>query len=98
MTQGDTETHALTRDELLALPASIDIVTAGRAFGVGRTTAYSLARSGHFPCQVIRAGRAYRAVTADLLRVLHVSPENSDGARSSHPAPSDEYAHIQASV
>jgi hypothetical protein len=70
----------MTRAELLALPASIDIVTAGRAFGVGRTTAYALARSGEFPCQVIRAGRAYRAVTADLLRVLHITSEISDGA------------------
>ncbi|MEV6175288.1 DNA-binding protein [Streptomyces sp. NPDC051954] len=80
MTQVSTETHALTREELLALPASIDIVTAGRAFGVGRTTAYALARTGEFPCQVIRAGRAYRAITADLLRVLHISSENGDGA------------------
>jgi hypothetical protein len=79
MTQDGTETHALTRDELLALPASIDIVTAGRAFGVGRTTAYALARSGEFPCQVIRAGRAYRVITADLLRVLHITPDTGVG-------------------
>lgn len=92
MTQGNTEAHALTRQELLDLPASIDIVTAGRAFGVGRTTAYALARSGQFPCQVIRAGRAYRAITADLLRVLQITPESSDGAGSSHPTPSDENA------
>ncbi|WP_326593867.1 DNA-binding protein [Streptomyces brevispora] len=78
MTQSATERHAMTRDELLSLPASVDIVTAGRAFGVGRTTAYSLARSGEFPCQVIRAGRAYRAITADLLRVLHIAPEISE--------------------
>ncbi|MGW3626460.1 DNA-binding protein [Streptomyces sp. NPDC000880] len=80
MTQFTTERHAMTRDELLSLPASVDIVTAGRAFGVGRTTAYALARSGDFPCRVIRAGRSYRAVTADLLRVLHITPENSDAA------------------
>jgi hypothetical protein len=86
MTQVDTEAHALTREELLALPASIDIVTAGRAFGVGRTTAYALARNGEFPCQVIRAGRAYRAITADLLRVLHIAPENSGDAG---PCPPD---------
>ena len=92
MTQVSTDAHGLKREELLALPASIDIVTAGRAFGVGRTTAYALARTGEFPCRVIRAGRAYRAVTADLLRVLHIAPENSDGAGSSHPTPSDENA------
>jgi hypothetical protein len=80
----------MTREELLALPASIDIVTAGRAFGVGRTTAYALARAGEFPCQVIRAGRAYRAITADLLRVLHISPENSDAAGGATPTASSE--------
>lgn len=87
MTHVVSEQHQLTRSELLALPASIDIVTAGRAFGVGRTTAYALARSGDFPCQVIRAGRAYRAVTADLLRVLHIAPENGDGVGGPAPTP-----------
>lgn len=80
MTQATTERHVMTRNELLALPASVDIVTAGRAFGVGRTTAYALARSGQFPCRVIRAGKAYRAITADLLRVLHITPDNSEAA------------------
>jgi hypothetical protein len=70
----------MTSKELLELPATVDLVTAGRAFGVGRTTAYTLARNGEFPCRVIRAGKAYRAVTADLLRVLNIAPENSDGA------------------
>lgn len=77
----------MTRDELLSLPASVDIVTAGRAFGVGRTTAYALARSGEFPCHVIRAGRAYRAITADLLRVLRITTENGDGAGGATPTP-----------
>ncbi|WP_327268772.1 hypothetical protein OG233_13940 [Streptomyces sp. NBC_01218] len=80
MTKNGTDRHKMTRAELLRLPASVDIVTAGRAFGVGRTTAYALARSGEFPCQVIRAGRAYRAITADLLRVLGIAPENSEAA------------------
>lgn len=84
--------RGLTREELLALAASTDVETAGRALGLGRTTAYALARNGQFPCAVIRAGRSYRVVTADLLRLLHIAPEQSDGAGSSHPAPSDENA------
>ncbi|MGW1278046.1 hypothetical protein ACWD4V_13980 [Streptomyces tsukubensis] len=87
MTQDDTVRHALTRDELLALPAIIDIVTGGRAFGVGRTTAYALARTGDFPCRVIRAGRGYRVVTADLLRVLQIKAENGDGAEGATSTP-----------
>ena len=68
MTQATLARHAMTREELLALPASIDIVTAGRAFGVGRTTAYALARAGEFPCEIVRAGKAYRVITADSRR------------------------------
>lgn len=87
MTQSATEQQGLTRSELLALPASVDIITAGRAFAIGRTTAYALARTGDFPCKVIRAGKSYRVVTADLLRVLHVTPENGDGPGVAAPDP-----------
>ncbi|GKQ40318.1 helix-turn-helix domain-containing protein [Streptomyces sp. A012304] len=70
----------LTRDDLLALPATVDIVTGGRAFGLGRTTAYELAQKGEFPCALIRAGKTYRVITQDLLRVLHITPDGHDGA------------------
>ncbi|MCF0087137.1 hypothetical protein B0E37_02197 [Streptomyces sp. MH192] len=79
-------TTPMTVKELLELPPTVDLVTAGRAFGVGRTTSYALARNGEFPCRVIRAGKAYRAVTADLLRVLHIGEQNRGDAG---PCPSD---------
>ncbi|MFD8509748.1 helix-turn-helix transcriptional regulator [Streptomyces antimycoticus] len=60
----------LTTADLLTLPPTIDVETGGRAFGLGRTTAYRLAREGKFPCKVVRAGGAWRVVTADLRRVL----------------------------
>ncbi|MFI6138021.1 helix-turn-helix transcriptional regulator [Streptomyces griseus] len=75
-----TEQRSLTRAELLELPAVVGLETAARAFGLGRSTAYALAKAGEFPCQVIRAGRAYRAITADLHRVLHITPETSEAA------------------
>ena len=87
MTQVGTRSHALTRAELLALPAVTDIVTAGRAFGIGRTTSHSLARSGDFPCDVMRVGGVYRVLTADLHRVLGITPENDEGGAG--PAQSD---------
>lgn len=62
----------LTRAELLALPVVIDITTAARALGLGRSTAYELARRGEFPCRVLRIGSSYRVPTADLLRVLGI--------------------------
>jgi excisionase family DNA binding protein len=62
----------LTRAELLALPAVIDMTTAARALGLGRSTGYELARRGEFPCRVLRIGSSYRVPTADLLRILGI--------------------------
>jgi len=60
----------MTREELLALPTVVDIVTAGRAFGVGRTKAHTMARDGEFPVPVMRLGNTYRVSRVDLLRAL----------------------------
>ncbi|MGI5326921.1 hypothetical protein [Actinomadura nitritigenes] len=48
----------------------VDLVTAGRALGVGRTKSYELARAGRFPCPVLRVGRSYLVPTAGLLTLL----------------------------
>lgn len=66
--------NGLTRAELLALPVTVDIPTAARALGLGRSTAYELARRGEFPCRILRIGSSYRVPTADLLRVLGIEP------------------------
>ncbi|HEY1915841.1 MAG TPA: DNA-binding protein [Streptosporangiaceae bacterium] len=63
-------TRALTLAEVTALPAVTDLVTAGRALGLGRTKAYELARAGHFPVPVIRSGRAWLVPTSGLLAAL----------------------------
>jgi hypothetical protein len=63
-------TKSLTLAEIAELPAVTDLVTAGRALGVGRTRAYELARAGRFPCPVIRSGRIWVVPTAGLLAVL----------------------------
>ncbi|WP_153535379.1 hypothetical protein [Actinomadura macrotermitis] len=62
----------MSQEELLALPTTTSIEIAARAIGLGRTRAYELARSGDFPCKVIRVGTSYRVVTADLRRLLGV--------------------------
>ncbi|MGW7598158.1 DNA-binding protein [Streptomyces antimycoticus] len=72
--------EALTWGEVLALPATTDLVTGARAFGLGRTVAYELARAGNFPCRLIRAGATYRVITADLLRTLQIDPRISGDA------------------
>jgi hypothetical protein len=60
----------LTGQQLLALPAVIDLETANRALRIGRSTGYCLAKQGIYPVKVLRLGNAYRVVTADLLVLL----------------------------
>lgn len=76
--------------DLGGLSPTIDVETAGRAFGIGRSTAYQLARSGNFPCKVVRAGRSYRVVTSDLLRVLGITSLGTDGPEMAAPPSSEE--------
>lgn len=78
----------LTRAELLALPAAVDLETAGRAWGFGRTKSHELARRQLFPCRVLRLGNAYRVTRADLLRSLGMSPD----ANAAGPAPPEPAA------
>jgi excisionase family DNA binding protein len=70
----DHDDEGLTREELLALPVTVDVATAARALGLGRSTAYELARSGEFPCRILRIRSSYRVPTAELLRVLGIDP------------------------
>jgi excisionase family DNA binding protein len=71
----------VSREELLALPASVDLVTAAKALGIGRTTAYQLARSGDLPVPVLRLGVRYRVPTAALLQVLGIEPAESPASQ-----------------
>jgi len=59
----------------LRASATVDLMTAARALGLGRTRAYELARCGRFPCRVIRIGETYRIPTAGLLELLGVTAE-----------------------
>ncbi len=72
--------NSMTREELLDLPVSIDVETAGRALGMGRTRAYQAAKAGEFPIPVLKLGRSYRVVTADLWRLLGVAPQTNEAA------------------
>ncbi len=79
----------LSIQEVLKLPATIDVVTAGRALGIGRSRSYELARIGEFPCRVVAVGRTYRVPTAGLLRLLGISSDagtNPDRGAPNPPA------------
>ena len=64
----------MSEAEALALPVSVDLETAGRAFGFGRTKSHELARAEQFPCPVKRFGNRYRVLRHDLLTALGYSP------------------------
>lgn len=57
--------------------ATVNLMTAASALGLGRTKAYELARRNEFPCRVIRIGDTYRIPTPGLLELLGASPEGS---------------------
>jgi excisionase family DNA binding protein len=82
----DHDGDGLTMAELLALPATVDVTTAARALGLGRSTAYELARRNALPCRVLRLGSSYRIPTADLLRVLGIEPPRWDHHPTLPPA------------
>lgn len=71
--------RGLKIEELLALPAVIDLETANRALMIGRSTGYGLAKQGKYPVKVLRLGNAYRVVTADLLKLLGLGPQQAEG-------------------
>lgn len=73
-----------TREELLALPAATDIRALARAFGISEPVARERNRLGEFQAMGIRINRLgaqYRVVTADILRVLGISPGEAEVGR-----------------
>ena len=51
-------------------PATVDIPTAGTAFGISRNRSYELAKHGEFPAKIIQVGSRYRVITESIIRAL----------------------------
>jgi hypothetical protein len=79
----------LSIEELLALPAVVDLTTAGRAWRMGHSKAAELARAGEFPCPVLRLGRYWKVRKVELLRSLGVDPDSASAGLPSSSAASD---------
>ena len=74
----------MTHDELLSLPPVLDVPTAGRVLGVGRSLAYELVRTGAWPTTVLRIGKLIKIPTAPLLGLLgDTSPADRSRAEGS---------------
>lgn len=66
--------------DVTALPPVLDVPTAGRLLGLGRSAAYDLVLAGRWPTPVLRLGRRLPIPTAPLLALLGLDP-----VRPSHP-------------
>jgi len=83
MATGDSRWAAdMDRDEVSRLPVVVDLVTAARALGIGRTVAYQLVREGAWPTPVLRIGNQIKVPSAPLLALLGLSADtNPEPAR-----------------
>ena len=62
----------LTVEQILSLPASVDIETTARALNIGRDKAHRLVRSGQFPITVLELGRKHRCRLIDICEFLGI--------------------------
>jgi hypothetical protein len=58
----------MTREELLALPVSFPLITAGRAFGMGRDKTLQLYRAGQLPFPALPSAGPSRSPAPPCLR------------------------------
>ena len=64
----------MTADEVRALPAVVDLSTAAKVLGLGRSAAYELVRTGGWPTPVLRLGRLIKVPSAPLVELLGLKP------------------------
>jgi hypothetical protein len=65
----------MNRDQLRALPATIDLAVAARALGIGRSAAYELVRTDSWPTPVLHLGHRIKIPTEPLLILLGLSTD-----------------------
>jgi hypothetical protein len=82
----------LTVAEVLALPVTVDLVTAASAFGLGRDNAYRLAKTGELPFPVLKLGRRLVVTRNALLTVLGIEDQPHNSLTDATPTPVGEPA------
>ena len=60
----------MKRTDLDQLPPLVDVPTAARVLGIGRTLAYELVKTDQWPTPVLRIGKLIKIPTAGLRRLL----------------------------
>ena len=69
-------------DQIDELGVSTDLVTAAAAFGISKSSAYTAAAKGTFPCAVIRVGSRYVVPTAGLRKALGMPDQEATNPRA----------------
>ena len=72
---GTSRTAAWSADRIHALGTVTDVPTAAAIFGISRSVAYDLVKTGAFPVPVLRFGSRYRVPVRAILAALHMPPE-----------------------
>lgn len=63
-----------TAERIRALGTVTDVPTAAAIFGLSRSVAYDLVKTGAFPMPVLRFGTRYRIPVAAILTALRMTP------------------------
>jgi hypothetical protein len=77
----DETERTMAFDDLKDLPPVLDVPTAARLVGIGRTTAYRTVHDGSWPTPVLRFRGRFAIPTAPLLALLGVGGEAVEEAR-----------------
>lgn len=77
----------MNRNELDELPPVLDVPTAAKVLGIGRSLAYELVRRGEWPTTVRHVGKLIKIPTEPLVRLLGAGPEPSADAGDGVSAP-----------
>ncbi|QSS95043.1 DNA-binding protein [Streptomyces sp. M54] len=71
-------------EELMALPATVNVTTAARTLGISRDKAYALVRGGCFPVRTLTLGSTIRVPTVELWKILGVERRWGGGGENVH--------------
>ncbi len=81
----------MTRNQLLELPAAVDVTTAAAAYGCSEWTVRERIRRGELPC--LRLGRLVKVRAVDIYAELlgMAAPDMSEGAPASAPVATTDH-------
>jgi len=78
----------MNRNELDELPPVLDVPTAAKVLGIGRSLAYELVRRGEWPTTVLHVGKLIKIPTEPLVRLLGAGEPPIDADDDSRRTPS----------